>query len=356
MIKQIRLDQFRNIHTATLTPAAQVNLFVGDNGAGKTSLLEAVYLLGMGRSFRTANLKQLIETDQDYCRVIAKLNDDIPAGLQLDSRHGLQIRLNNAPLKKLSELASHLPLQFIPANCHAFFEQGPKFRRKQVDWGLFHVEPSFLFHWQSYKKALQHRNAAIRQNKTDSEISLWHVALVNHGMKIHDLRLRYLEQLLVIFEQVFKTISDGFDDAVVSLRYQPGWPKEKEFAQVLNETIERDRILNYTRAGVHAADWSFKINQSEPSEQLSRGQQKLYFLAISLAQIHWLISKGNHQSVLLIDDLCSELDHWHQEKVLNYLSSLSVQSYISSTNLALPEYLPKEGQHQVFHVKHGQFV
>lgn len=355
MLSQLQIHQFRNLNDVSLIPATQVNLILGENGAGKTSLLEAIYLLGLGRSFRTRQLKHVVEHSQGQCRIIGKIAGRIPVGVQFDLQHGIQIRLNNAPLKKLSELATHLPLQFIPANCHEFFELGPRFRRKQVDWGLFHVEQAFLYHWQSYKKCLQQRNAGLRQQKSDSEVQLWDSHLVRHGEQLNQLRHSYLKKLLELFKPIFCRICPELADAKFSLRYLSGWPKDQSFSDVLRETLIRDRALAYTRSGAHAADWSLRMDGADPAEMLSRGQQKLFFLALSLAQVSLLMSHQQTQTLLLIDDLSSELDDQHQQIVLNLLAEMPVQSFISSTNTRLEVHLADRQEHAVFHVKHGKF-
>ncbi|RLA01991.1 MAG: DNA replication and repair protein RecF, partial [Gammaproteobacteria bacterium] len=143
MLSQLTLLNLRNISELSLQPATGINLITGDNGSGKTSILEAIHLLALGRSFRTRSLKNVVQFDQQQFQVVAKIKAETPVGLQFNINTGLQIRLNNAPLKKLSELAMQLPLQLIPTNCHQFFEQGPRYRRQLLDWGLFHVEPSF---------------------------------------------------------------------------------------------------------------------------------------------------------------------------------------------------------------------
>lgn len=354
MLSQLKITQFRNLHDVVVSPATRMNLLLGENGAGKTSLLEAIHLLGLGRSFRTRQLKNIVEYDKTQCRVIGKIADRIPVGFQFDLQQGVQIRLNNAPLKKLSELASHLPLQFIPANCHEFFDLGPRFRRKLVDWGLFHVEQEFLYHWQSYKKCLQQRNAGIRQHKADAEIQLWDSHLVRHGEQINEFRQAYLQQLLSMFKPIFCRICPELADTDFTLRYLSGWPKDHAFADVLRQTLERDRALAYTRSGAHAADWSLRMNGVDPAEMLSRGQQKLFYLALSLAQINLLMQCRQTESLLLIDDLSSELDDQHQQTVLTLLAEMPVQSFISSTNPALATYLHKKKQHAVFHVKQGK--
>ncbi|AFI83172.1 DNA replication and repair protein RecF [Methylophaga nitratireducenticrescens] len=353
MLTELSLTYFRNINKSVLYPVTGVNLLVGENGSGKTSVLEAIYLLAMGRSFRSRNLKHVVQNNQQQCQLFARISQGIPVGLQFSKTTGLQIRLNNAPLKKLSELACHLPLQYIPANCHEFFELGPRFRRRVVDWGLFHVEHDFLFHWQAYKKVLSQRNAALRNERPNEEIKVWDASLNVHGLKLAQYRREYLKKLVVQYEKWFRLLCDDFPKAKFELRYLPGWPKSEDFSEVLHETIDRDRALGYTRAGPHAADWSIKIDGLDPAELFSRGQQKLFFLAICFAQISIMQQVKEQKSVLLIDDLSSELDSNHQRYVLQAIKTLKVQTFVSSTNPDLSAILALNENDAMFHVKRG---
>lgn len=354
MLTELSLTHFRNIQESVVYPDTGVNLLIGENGSGKTSVLEAIYLLGMGRSFRTRHLKNIIQTEQLQCQIFARINPGIPVGLQFSSTTGLLIRLNNAPLKKLSELASHLPLQYISANCHQFFELGPSFRRKVVDWGLFHVEHDFLFHWQSYKKVLSQRNAALRNSKPIHEIQVWDSSLVEHGNKLAKYRNDYLDKLVVKFKIWFSKLCSEFSNAKFELRYLTGWLKDSDFAQVLQTTITRDIALNYTRSGPHASDWSIRIDGHDPAEMCSRGQQKLFYLAINLAQISLLQEMNQHKSILLIDDISSELDLQHQYAVIDCIKSLQIQCFISSTNPALSSAIKDDDNDLMFHVERGE--
>ena len=353
MLTELSLTHFRNIHKSILYPSSGVNLLVGENGSGKTSVLEAIYLLAMGRSFRSRNLKNVIQNEEQYFQLFARIIQGIPVGLQFGNASGLQIRLNNAPLKKLSELATHLPLQFIPANCHQFFELGPRFRRKVVDWGLFHVEQEFFYHWQAYKKILSQRNAALRNAKPNSEIKVWDASLNAHGLKLATYRNEYLDQLVISFKEWFMLLCNDYKTSKFELRYLSGWPKGEDFADILNKTIDRDRALGYTRSGPHAADWSLRVDGQDPAELFSRGQQKLFFLAISLAQITLMQQINKQQSVLLIDDLSSELDREHQVSVLQAIKKLKVQTFITTTNTELSARLVKEENDIMFHVERG---
>lgn len=356
MINQLSLTQFRNIASLELTPSSGINFIVGENGSGKTSLLEAIYLLGMGRSFRSRTLKSLINADYDYAQVFARLDEQIPVGIRLD-KQSVQIRLNKAPLKKLSELAAYLPLQLIPANCHQFFEHGPRFRRQLADWGVFHVEHGFLNQWQTYRKALQQRNYALRHQLPDADIQIWNRQLVQAGENITAARKNHLQSVLTRFQILFAELCPVFADADFSLRFAAGWPKETDFKTVLDTTLERDKALGYTRSGAHAADWTIRINGQNPAGLLSRGQQKLFFLAFSLSQLQLLVDRqSNQKSILLIDDLTSELDIQHQQLVLDKLNGLQLQTFVTSTETALPGRLQQPQNIAVFHVEHGRIL
>ena len=355
MLSHLSILHLRNITDLTFQPCSDINLLLGENGSGKTSILEAIYLLALGRSFRTRSLKNTIQFGEKQVLITARTETRTPVGLQFDLIDGLQIRLNSAPLKRLSELASQLPLQYISANCHQFFELGPRFRRQLVDWGVFHVEPSFNFHWQSYKKILSQRNSALKKRKPTDEIRLWDKHLVEHAEKINAHRQAYLQELLQNFSEIFTRLCSEFRSAEYSLVHKSGWPKDQDLYLALNNGFERDRTLGYTRSGSHAADWSFRINGINPAEMLSRGQQKLFYLSLCMAQGKLSLNTQRDRTILLIDDLSSELDISHQEAVLTELENLPVQSFVSSADSTLRSMIHR-GNDEVFHVKHGEIM
>lgn len=353
MLEQLTISKLRNIEQMSLQFSNGLNVFVGENGSGKTSVLEAIYLLALGRSFRTRTLKNIIQFGEIELLVTAKTFDKTPVGLRYSLIDGLQIRLNSAPLKKLSELAAELPTQYISANCHQFFELGPKFRRQQLDWGLFHVEPSFNSLWQAYKKIIKQRNSALKQRRKTDEITLWDSQLVHYANMIDQLRQAYLSRLHDRFIIIFKNLCPSFSEAEFSLRYLKGWPKDSELTDVLRENLDRDTQLTYTKNGIHAADWSIKINGANPIELLSRGQQKLFFIAICIAQAEFTALSKQQKSIFVIDDISSELDFSHQKNVLNLLRESKMQCFISTTNSELISEIETEND-KLFHVKHGQ--
>ncbi|MCC5796100.1 MAG: DNA replication/repair protein RecF [Methylophaga sp.] len=354
MLLSLKLNHFRNISSMELRPDKAVNMIVGENGSGKTSILEAIYLLGLGRSFRSRSLKHLVQHQHSQLQVIARCDNNTPVGLQFHLSNGLQIRLNQTPLKRLSDLATQLPIQYIPANCHQFFELGPKYRRRLIDWGVFHVEPEYNYHWQSYKKSLQQRNAALKNRSKRDELLLWDNYLNRHGMELTEYRSHYLERLRREFKVLFSQLCPAFADAEVTSRFSIGWPKNENLIDVLLANIEKDQQHGYTRYGAHACDWTLKINNADPAELLSRGQQKLFFLAISLAQLKIIHELKKQTGVLLIDDVSSELDQVHQLILLDYIQSSPVQSFITSTNSELKSWVESKDDCKLFHVEQGQ--
>ncbi len=360
MLSQLNIRHLRNIDSISIQPAKRINCFIGGNGSGKTSVLEAVYLLALGRSFRTRSLKQVVQLQQTQLQVTAKTLNNTPVGIQFSHQSGVEIRFNNSPLKRISELASQLPLQYIPANSHQFFEQGPKYRRQLLDWGLFHVEPGFNYHWQAYKKALQQRNAALRQHKQKSEVTLWDHHIIMHGEQITMLRQSYLEKLMKDVNEIFTDFCPEFNKNDLSLKYANGWPKDQTLQETLNTTIHRDLQLGYTRSGTHAADWSFRIDQHDAMILLSRGQQKLFSIALSIAQIRtsfterMKISDNECRGLLLIDDLNSEIDKKHFQRVLDYIVEIPVQIFMTSTDSDIANKIVQYDKNaNVFHVEHG---
>lgn len=161
-IERLVVSNVRNIKELTVDFYNSLNIFCGLNGSGKTSLLEAIYLLHAAKSFRSNQIQPIIQHQQEHCTVYAKCRGDLTLGLQKSSKQTL-IRKNGNALFSASELASTLPVVLIYQDLFSIIDQGPSIRRKLLDWGVFHVEPTFKFHWKSYQRALKQRNNALKK-------------------------------------------------------------------------------------------------------------------------------------------------------------------------------------------------
>lgn len=345
---ELRVDAFRNLDGIRIDLAPGINGFAGANAAGKTSLLEAVFFLGRGRSFRVSSPSQLIQQGRDrfdlFCRFQAEgQNHALGIGR---SRNEQQMRLDGAELKKTADLVRCLPLQLIEPNSHRLFEEGPKLRREYLDWGVFHVEPLFYPAWQRYQRALKQRNAALRSGTGTPEA--WDGPLVEAAHQIHGWRTQYVQQLQDVLPEYTQALLDAVP---LTLGYKPGWPPDQDLALALHNALPRDRLQGFTSVGPHRADIQLYVKEQLASRIVSRGQQKLLVIALLLAQVRLFRARGGESALLLLDDLGAELDARHRLRLLQLILSLDLQALVTATDA---EVFAGIKDQRMFHVEHGR--
>ncbi|MFN2309644.1 MAG: DNA replication/repair protein RecF [Gammaproteobacteria bacterium] len=347
------VSDFRNIATAELEFSPQLNLITGGNGAGKTSLLEAIYFLGRAQSFRTTHPSSLIREGANRLLLRGQLQSThgnlVQIGIQRD-KSKLQVRLAGRPVRQLAELVSQFPFQLLNPDSHLLLEGGPRHRRRFLDWGVFHVEHAFFPTWQRYGRALRQRNAALRARKPLGEVRLWDVELVTAAISLDQQRQTYLDLLLPVLDDY---IRDLVDIPKLHWDYRPGWSRQHSYAEALAEGIEADRRQGFTRLGPHRADLLPMLEGLPAQERISRGQQKQVVAALLLAQVQVYQQQKRQPGLILIDDLASELDAGHRERVLRCLQALQAQVFLTSID---PEAIDMTGWPGLrrFHVEHGQ--
>ena len=344
----VRVEQFRCIERAELELDRHFNFFVGPNASGKTSLLEAFYLLGRGRSFRTRRVEPLIQYGKKSLSVVGNVSGatgDTVLGVQA-RREGAEIRIGGRAAQSAAELADFFPPQVIDPEVHKLLEEGPGRRRRFLDWGVFHVEPSFLSGWQRYHRALRQRNAALKQQLPDAAVGAWDDELVQSGEALASQRRAYLgllrEPLLQFGQRLL-----GLETSTV---YHPGWPEGRSLQEALEKGLERDRRYKATQYGPHRADVSVQVAGHAAKDRVSRGQQKLLAASLMLAQLEIQDLERPSRSALLLDDPAAELDPESLAKLLDCVRELKAQLIVTSLQANL-HGLPETGN--VFHVKHG---
>lgn len=353
VIKTLQLHQFRNIHQACLDLSPGLNIIVGDNAAGKTAIIEALWVLASGRSFRTAKPQQLIQFNATrmtlYCEV-ERQQQQHKLGLQRQLKQ-LELRLDGQTQRSQSELARHLPIQLLTPESHRLLEEGPKARRQFIDWGCFYHHQHFISAWRDYQRALKQRNQSLKQRLSGTQIRLWDETLVTAGETINQLRQAYLDALTPFLLQFIAELMPELS-ADISCRFYSGWPAtHTDYQACLNDQLERDIQMGHTQYGAHRADIKFRIQQQEPLISLSRGQQKLFVCALLLAQAHYLQQQTQDEVIMLIDDLPAELDQHHRGTLLSLLEQLNIQHLVTTTALSL---IPcAQGNKQVFSLKQG---
>ena len=349
-LTQLDIRQVRNLHDVKIKPGKRCTYIYGDNASGKTSVLEAIYLLSVARSFRTTHIKHVISHNQPALQVFARIqneNDQAAVGLER-SLQKTRIRINGSDVKQVAELSSLLPVQIINPDVHKLLEQGPKYRRQFIDWGVFHVEHGFLQAWQQYYRVLKQRNAALRKKQNKQAITLWDEQLIQFAKTITLARENYLSKFVPIFNQYVLKLM-GLE---VEIKYQRGWNKEMSFTDTLVASFEKDSMKRFTSFGPHRADLEMWHQGVQVQNSFSRGQQKLLVCAMRLAQINHLKKEKNQQSVLLVDDLAAELDIKHRQSLIDLLVDTEAQLFLTATEQN-SFVLPPEIESKMFHVEHG---
>jgi DNA replication and repair protein RecF len=346
-LAELRIQNLRCIETAALEFSPELNLIAGENGAGKTSILEAIFLLGRGRSFRTRSSERLIKHGQSALTVFGR-TDDSPsrqAGIEIAADGGTRARINGVNAQSLLELSGVVPVQAIDPEIHKLIDQGPERRRRWLDWLVFHVEPAFGVHWARYNRALKQRNAALKAGAV--AIESWDEELLSQGAAITEARQRALERLIPRLLATF----ERFGGLGVQVGFTTGWAAGTTFKEALAAHAERDRLRGTTNVGPHRADVTLRRDQRIARETLSRGQQKLTAVAMIVSQLKLLQDELGMRALLLLDDPAAELDEKNLQRLFDELASLRCQMIATSLT---PETALFQAPKATFHVEQGR--
>ncbi len=347
-LKSLDILQFRNLRSSHLDLAADLILITGDNAAGKTSLLEAIFYLSYGRSFRSHQSKHLIQHNAEYFRLVAITDTESRLGIQKSTKEQ-QLRLNQESIKRLSDLSALLPVLALHPDSHQLISSGPEYRRKFIDWGVFHVEHSFMSTWKDYRSALSQRNAALRSGHNERMCSLWNQQLASNADKIEAMRLSYLELLNPITREL---ASHFFPGVNITVSYRRGWSKELSYMEYLTQHIQSDMEKGYTQSGPHRADLKVTLDDQPTQTSVSRGQQKLLVCLLKISQLILFSQTTQQTCVLLFDDLPAELDEHNQNLVLSILSNINVQVFVTAIDRTQINLTGWDSV-KLFHVEHG---
>jgi DNA replication and repair protein RecF len=357
ILTKININQVRNLVEQQLEFTNGVNLILGPNGSGKSSVLESIHLLGYGRSFRSHHTRPLIKFGQPTLVISADirsdLNDSYRFGYQKTLNGRTSVRLNQEDVTFL-EMIRFFPIQIIHPESFEQIYSGAIPRRKILDWGMFHVEPSFGLMWAKYQKVLKQRNSALKHAASNTEITCWDEMLCDLGEHIEAIRRQWVPSLLTEIKASLVQLLPDLSEELV-LRYESGWQSDQEsMAQALSRSLLRDKHLGTTQVGPHRADLVMLYRELSIERVLSRGQQKLIMMALFMAQARWLKENTGKKSVLLIDDVISELDNTNISKLLAFLREQDQQVLITAVDEKGLDFADKISDLRRFSIENGE--
>lgn len=350
-LERVRAQNFRKIKSADLCLHARCNLVTGDNAAGKTTFLELFHVvshgqpLGDGYEDALGPFSASWQVEALGVREPGRPKDRYTVSFA-NRRHLQSI---NAERCSTADLARALPVVFLEPRSHALVADGPGQRRRYLDWGLFHVEQSFLLAWRRYRRALKQRNALLKKGCTSEALSPWTSELARSGELVTRLRFEQIKRvrggLIALLEKLV-----GSDDWNIDLI--PGWDTAVDLETALNRSLSADKKSGVTNVGPQRAELLLRRGLSVLRRRVSRGEEKLVVAALLLSQVNLVKAKTGNDPVILIDDFTSELGRVAQERLLQAL--LEVESQLMVTALEVTPSLQQLRSFGMFHVEHGK--
>ena len=363
-VARLTTHNFRNLSSLTLDLHPKLNFFVGDNGSGKSSLLEAIFFLGHGKSFRTSKVEHLASYQTDNFVVSIKDSNDLQLGLSKNLVTGITlIKINGERHARLSELANNIAVQIVTPESFKLFFGGPKERRRFVELGMFHVKHDSSKQWREFNRVLKQRNACIRNALDKSTFDYWTGLFCQLSAEVAEVRSKYIADLVTELPLWLAILLPNIAD-MVTVQYLQGWPQKKTLIDALSDGYEREQAFGYSIYGAHKFDLKFLIAKQPLESQLSRGQQKLFLLALTFAQAKLIARVKRVKPILLIDDIGAELDSNSRQALSKAISNLDCQVVITAIeeNVLQPfinsckvvdNESSKKIKYHMFHVKHG---
>lgn len=356
-IKEVFLQNFRNLEQLHMTPSKGINLFYGDNAQGKTNFLESLYFCAMGRSMRSRHEQQLIAFGAGESHIRLELSsayrqDRIDVHLKREEKKGIAV--NGIPIRKLGDLFGTLYTVIFSPEDLSLVKNGPGERRRFLDMELCQINKIYYYDLQQYYRILKQRNNLLKEIRKKPALAdtlcVWDMQLAQRGEKIIAARKRFLARLDEIAAGKHNLLTGGKD--VLKTEYKPNCEGEV-LAERLERGRERDILLGSTQMGPHKDDIIFLVNGRDVKQFGSQGQQRTTALSARLAEIDLIREETGESPVLLLDDVLSELDENRQRFLMESIDGM--QAFLTCTGIedAVRKYLNQEN---LFHVEKGKIT
>ena len=361
-LKNLQLHNFKNIAEADMDFSARVNCFIGDNAAGKTNLLDAIYHLSFCKSYFNAIDSQNIRHEAPYFSITGRydLNSHTTDTIQCVQKRSQKksFKLNKKEYDRLSDHIGLYPLVMISPYDRDLINEGSDVRRRFIDSIISQFDKVYLDDLISYNRVLTQRNALLKnfaESRTfhAASLQIWDEQLAQLGMKIYPLRQQFLEAYTPVFDRYFQLISGGAER--VEIHYETQLEKSS-MAELLAESLQRDRASRFTNVGIHKDDLILNIQGYPVKKFGSQGQQKSFIVALRLAQYEYIRELKGYKPIMLLDDIFDKLDDKRVEQLIQLTSENNFgQVFITDTQRERIEHLLEKvnADHRIYHIRQG---
>lgn len=336
-IHHLKLLNFRNYEKMEVSFSPKYNIIFGNNGSGKTNLVESIYVLALTKSFRGTVDKILLMNSKDVCRIEGEVSDKYTNKYKLILKDGgKKVKINNTKVEKLSDYISQISVVLFNPDDLRFIKDSPTIRRKSINLEISQINNSYLKNLNMYNKLLKQRNSYLKTtninaNSSSEFLTILTNKLVDYGEKIYESRRKYINLLNQKIGDLYNSIC-GIQD--LKLEYSSDY-KDFDREKILKkyqDNLNRDIILGKTTVGVHHDDIKFKLEGYNIKDYGSEGQQKNAIIAYKLTELEIFYQIRGNYPILILDDLFSELDRFKINNILNLIND-DIQTFITTTEI-----------------------
>jgi DNA replication and repair protein RecF len=320
-LKKLLLINFKNIRQAELTLSEGINCFVGDNGAGKTNVLDAVHYLSMSKSAFTMTDGQSVSHGEEFFVVEGSyLNDNQRAELvncSFSKRGAKIIKRNGKEYERLADHVGNFPVVIVSPRDTDLITDAAEERRRYLNGFISQLDKAYLQAMMRYNAVLAERNTFLKKSSDEAMLQIYDMQLCEHGTKVYALRKQVVEKMLPLVKEYYALLSEDREQVNISYRSELD---QSPLSEILLRSRERDLVNQFTTAGVHRDDLLFTISDYPLRKYGSQGQQKSFLIALKLAQYRLLAEHTGEKPILLLDDLFDKLDMRRVESLLRLVS------------------------------------
>ena len=363
-LKNLQLHQFKNHTQSQFTFTEKVICFVGDNGAGKTNILDAIHYLSQTKSYFNHIDAQNIQFDENYFMLKGVFNkDEYDAEIQcnLKEGEGKSIKNNKKKYKRFSEHIGQFPIVIISPTDTNLILEGSDVRRKYLDSSIAQYKQSYLQLLIQHNKTLKQRNSLLKQfsdrNYFDEiALDIYDQQMIELGNSIHKERTNFLKELTPVFNNYYTDISESKEEVNLNFKSQLSG---NDYDKILKESLVKDRASNYSQCGIHKDDILFEMNGHPIKKIGSQGQQKSFLIALKLAQFEFIKNKIGFKPILLLDDIFDKLDDRRVLKLIGFVNkNVFGQVFITDTHKQRSEAILTKANipYTIFVIENGKLI